>query len=676
MCGIVAITSKGGGGGGLALALVERLSRLEYRGYDSAGIALVLEGANASQSIYRARAAVASRSLDELKKHLDSAPAGLAAATTGIGHTRWATHGRPSEQNAHPHLGCATAPPGQAGQAGQAGKAGEAGAPRAYPEVAIVHNGIVENWRELAGELERKGHELSSETDSEVVAHLLEEELALTSSSSVAPAPPAPSSPPATLSPLAVALGRVAQRLAGSYAIAAVAAGFPTIAIARRLSPIVIGISGDAGGGTGTVMAASDIPALIGMADRCFVLEDDEVAELNGTAGGFVVAGLDGEPRDPVEITVRWDMEQARKGGYADFMGKELHEQPQAISDTLRGRFNTPEGMALDEMRLSEDELREVDKIFVAACGSSYYASLVGKSALEHWAGLPAEIEIASEFRYRDPILTGRSLVLGVSQSGETVDTLQAVRLARQGHAKVLAVSNVVDSSITRMADGVLYTRAGPEIAVAATKTFSTQVVAFSLLAMYLARLRGLLYPEEVTRLAGDLTGLPALVRAALDREDEVRKVAEELAERRDLFYIGRGAGYPVALEGALKMKEIAYLRAEAYPAGELKHGAIALIEPGTAVVAVATRGRLWEKMMSNISEVKSRGATVVAVVEEGDAETASYVDRSLYVPPSRPLLSAAVDVVPLQLLAYHVARARGCDVDRPRNLAKTVTVE
>jgi glucosamine--fructose-6-phosphate aminotransferase (isomerizing) len=377
------------------------------------------------------------------------------------------------------------------------------------------------------------------------------------------------------------------------------------------------------------------------------------------------------EPR-----TVEWDLEAAEKGGYDDFMSKEMHEQPRAVGDTLLGRLLPDGTFGLDETRISPEELREVERVFIVACGSSYHAGLVAKYAVEHWARLPTEVDIASEFRYRDPVLDERTLVVGVSQSGETIDTLQALREARQWGAKVLVISNVVDSSMAREADGVLYTHAGPEVGVAATKTHLAQLAVLEVLALYLAQLRGMLSPADARLLHADLLALPGLVATTLGRDAEVARVAARFAETRDFFFLGRHVGFPVALEGALKLKEISYLRAEGYPAGELKHGPIALIEPGTVVVGVATRTRLWEKMMGNVAEVKSRGATVVLVANDGHDEAAAQADEVLWVPETHPLFAPIVDVIPLQLFAYHVARAHGLDVDRPRNLAKTVTVE
>lgn len=613
MCGIIAVT----GTRDAQAILLEGLGRLEYRGYDSAGVVL-----QSGEGLWRARAAVGTKSLVELGEAVGRAPGDVGA---GIGHTRWATHGRPSEANAHPHLDCTG-------------------------RLALVHNGIVENYLEIGDELVSSGHELRSETDSEVVVHLIEAAIAAGMQ-------------------LAEAVRSSLARIRGSFAVAVVHADEPeTVIAARRVSPLILGCA------DGTGFVASDMPALLGRADELFSLDDDQMAIVR--PGSTEVTDLRGRPARAHALSTDWDLEAAEKSGFDDFMSKEIHEQPKAVEDTLRGRALQGGGLMLDEMRLSDDELRSVDKVFVVACGSSYHAGLVAKYAIEHWTRLPVEIDIASEFRYRDPVLDAHTLVVGVSQSGETLDTLQAMREARRWSAKVLVISNVVDSSMAREADAVLYTRAGPEIGVASTKTHLAQIAALELVALYLAQLRGTLYPAEAGDLVRRMEELPGQISACLDRGDDVRAVADRLVGVRDFFFLGRHVGYPVALEGALKLKEISYLRAEGYPAGELKHGPIALIEEGTVVVAVATRTKLWEKTMANVSEVRARGATVVLVANDGDVETADLGDHVLWVPRTQPLFAPLVDVVPLQLLAYWLARAHGTDVDRPRNLAKTVTVE
>jgi len=618
MCGIIGAT----GGGEVLGVLLQGLERLEYRGYDSAGVALQSDGV-----LWRARAATGTRSLDDLRKVVEEGPGAVSA---GIGHTRWATHGHPTETNAHPILDCTGA-------------------------VAVVHNGIIENWRELAEQLRDEGHVFVSDTDTEVIAHLVERELSGGSS-------------------LADAVRTTLREVRGAFALAVMAAGEPgTIVAGRRVSPLIIGM-GDGDSGEG--LLASDIPALLGRTRRFWVLDDDQIVVLR--PGSMRVTTLQGKEVEPKELKVEWDLEAAEKGGYPDFMGKEIHEQPRAIADTLLGRLRPDGTVELDELRISDDDLRRVDKVFVVACGSSYHAGMVAKYAIERLARLPTEIDIASEFRYRDPVLDNRTLVVGVSQSGETIDTLQAMREARQWDAKIMVISNVVDSSMAREADGVLYTRAGPEVGVAATKTHLTQVVALELLALHLAELRGMADPADARVLFADLAKLPELVEQTLsaEREAQVAAIAGKFTDTRDFFFLGRHVGFPVALEGALKLKEISYVRAEGYPAGELKHGPIALIVPGTVVVGVATRTHLWEKMMGNVAEVRARGATVILVANEGDEDTAAQADEVLWVPKTHPLFAPVLDVVPLQLLAYHIARLHGHDVDRPRNLAKTVTVE
>ncbi|HEY1990217.1 MAG TPA: glutamine--fructose-6-phosphate transaminase (isomerizing) [Acidimicrobiales bacterium] len=618
MCGIIGIT----GGGNTLDVLLEGLTRLEYRGYDSAGLSVL--PTTAGDGPWRARAANGTRSLEDLRKRAEDAPTD---ASTGIGHTRWATHGRPSEGNAHPHVDCSG-------------------------QLALVHNGIIENHLELSDELVRNGHHLESETDTEVLAHLIESDLAA--------------------HPEAGLVGAVREtlgRVRGYFAIAVIHAGEPDLIVAaRRVSPLVMGLTET------EAFLASDIPALLGHTRSFLLLEDDQIAELR--PGSIRVTTLDGTEVDPPERIVDYDLDAARKDGYPDFMSKEMYEQPMAVANTLLDRVLPDGALALDEVRISDDELRAVDKVFIVACGSSYHAGLMAKYAIEHWARLPVEIDISSEFRYRDPVLDSRTLVIGVSQSGETVDTLQALREARRWHAKILVISNVVDSSMTREADAVLYTRAGPEIGVASTKTHLAQIAALEILALYLAQTRGTLYPHEARVFLDAMGALPGKVETALGRAADVEAVATAYRDAQNFIFLGRHVGYPVALEGALKLKELSYLRAEGFPAGELKHGPIALVEPGTVVIGVATRTRLWEKMMANVAEVKSRGATVILVGNDGDEETARQADAVLWVPETHQLFAPVVDVVPLQLFAYSMARLHGLDVDRPRNLAKVVTVE
>jgi len=618
MCGIIGIT----GGEKTLDVLLEGLARLEYRGYDSAGLAVL--SPTDGGPLWRARAANGTRSLEDLVKRTEDAPSG---PSTGIGHTRWATHGRPSEANAHPHVDCTG-------------------------QLALVHNGIIENHLELSDELVLAGHHLESDTDTEVLAHLIESELG--------------THPEAGL---VGAVRETLRRVRGYFAIAVIHSGEPDLIVAaRRVSPLVMGLTET------EAMLASDIPALLGRTRSFLLLEDDQIAELR--PGSIRVTTLDGTEVIPPLRTVDYDLDAARKDGYPDYMSKEMHEQPMAVANTLLDRLLPDGTLALDEVRISDDELRSIDKVFIVACGSSYHAGLMAKYAIEHWARLPVEIDISSEFRYRDPVLDSRTLVIGVSQSGETVDTLQALREARRWNAKVLVISNVVDSSMTREADAVLYTRAGPEIGVASTKTHLAQITALEILALYLAQTRGTLYPHEAREFLDAMGALPDKVETALERAADVEVVATAYRASPSFIFLGRHVGYPVALEGALKLKELSYRWAEGFPAGELKHGPIAVVEPGTVVIGVATRTHLWEKMMANVAEVKSRGATVVLVANDGDEETERQADAVLWVPETHQLFSPIVDVVPLQLFAYSMARLHGLDVDRPRNLAKVVTVE
>jgi glucosamine--fructose-6-phosphate aminotransferase (isomerizing) len=614
MCGIVGYV-----GPDEALPIVlEGLRRLEYRGYDSAGVAVIDGGLDV-----RKRAG----KLAELEAALAADPA--PTSTTAIGHTRWATHGAPTDRNAHPHVDC-------------------------DGRIAVIHNGIIENHQELRTALEKRDHTFVSDTDTECVAHLLEEKVRDAGS-------------------LAEAVRLAVAELTGAYALVVVSAGHPTELVgARMASPLVVGVWDD-----GEAMLASDVPALLGRVrdERPTIFPLDEGQIVHVTSRGVALMDVDGAPVEPRPIQVEWNVAQAQKGGYPYFMRKEIDEQPAAIRDTLVGRVHGGR-LQLDELRVPDDVLREVSKVFVVACGTAFHSGLVAKYAIEHWTRLPVEIEIASEFRYRDPVLGPDTLTLAVSQSGETIDTLEAARHARRQGSQVLAVTNTVGSSLSREADGVFYTHAGPEIGVAASKTFATQMVAQELVALYLAQVRGAKFPEEIAEVLGELAALPSQVERAIRLEPKVRAIAVRLADARDVLFIGRHTGYPAALEGALKLKELSYIHAEGHPAGELKHGPIALIEDGVPVVAIATKCHVYPKMLSNIQEVKARGASVIAIVTEGDTEAAALADHVLEVPETPELLSPVVVAVPLQLLAYHVAELRGCDVDRPRNLAKSVTVE
>ncbi len=615
MCGIIGVT----GAPDPYRLLLDGITLLEYRGYDSAGLAIVDP---VSDRLWRARAAERSGSIARLEGRVDDVPS---ASGAGIGHTRWATHGAPTERNAHPHVDCS-------------GRLG------------LVHNGIIENHRELAEKLVADGHVFTSETDTEVLAHLVEDHLArgLT---------------------LAEGVRSCLALVRGDFAVALVHADFPDVLVAaRRTSPLVIGLTEEAG------FVASDLAALIGSTRDLFTLGDDQVVEVR--PGMFRVLDAAGQEVRPPAIEVAWSVDAAQKCGYPDFMSKEMREQPIAVSDTLLGRVEPDGSTGFEELELSGEELAGIDRVLLVACGSSYHAALLGRHAVESLARVPAEADIASEFRYRNPVLDERTLVVTISQSGETTDTFHALREAKRRGARTLAVTNVVDSLMAREADGVLYTRAGPEIGVASTKCHLAQLALMQCFGLHLANARGALDAVRRAEVASGLLSLPDLVAATLERSDEHEAVARMFAHVRDFYFLGRRIGFPVALEGALKLKELAYVRAEAYAAGEMKHGPISLIEPGAVVIAIATRGELWEKVMSNVEEVRARGATIVAVADAGDDATAGLVDAVLEVPRAAESVSAPLAVVALQSFAYAIARARGNDVDRPRNLAKVVTVE
>jgi glucosamine--fructose-6-phosphate aminotransferase (isomerizing) len=609
MCGIVGYV-----GPDEALPIVlEGLRRLEYRGYDSAGVAVIDGGLGVVKRAGK---------LAELESALETGTA--LGGSVGMGHTRWATHGAPTDVNAHPHLDCAG-------------------------RVAVIHNGIIENFQALRDRLEKQGHELRSDTDTECVAHLVEEMLGDGRS-------------------FPDAVRAAVRELEGAYSLVVCSLDDPDVLVGVRVSsPLIVGV------GEGETMLASDIPAVLERTTTVIPLAEGMVVEIRRDGATFT--DLDGTPVDPQPITVDWDVARAQKDGYDTFMRKEIDEQPAAIRDTLVGR-TVGDRLVLDELHVSDDVLREVNKVFVVACGTAFHSGLVAKYAIEHWTRLPVEIEIASEFRYRDPVLGPDTLTLAVSQSGETIDTLEAARHARRQGSQVIAVTNTVGSSLAREADGALYTHAGPEIGVASTKTFATQMVSQYLVALYLAQVRGTKFPEEIAEVLADLDELPTKVQRAIDLDGQTRELAERYRDARDVLFIGRHTGYPAALEGALKLKELSYVHAEGHPAGELKHGPIALIEDGVPVVAVATRCHVYPKMLSNIQEVRARGARVIAVATEGDTEVGALADHVLEVPETPELMSPVVVTVPMQLLAYHVATLRGCDVDQPRNLAKSVTVE
>ncbi|WP_432534617.1 glutamine--fructose-6-phosphate transaminase (isomerizing) [Kineococcus arenarius] len=623
MCGIVGYVGRPGTTGAAgedgAAVVLEGLRRLEYRGYDSAGIAVVT-GAGVD---VRKRAG----KLANLVELLDADP--LPAAGTAIGHTRWATHGGPTDANAHPHVD-------------------------GTGRVAVIHNGIVENFAVLRTELVEAGVEFTSETDTEVVAHLLGAEHERTGD-------------------LTEAMRAVCARLEGAFTLLAVHADTPGVIVgARRNSPLVVGL------GEGANYLGSDVAAFIAHTREALELGQDQVVTI--TPERVDVVGFDGTPAQGRRFHVSWDASAAEKGGFPSFMAKEIHDQPQAIADTLLGRTDTTGRLQLDEMKISEAELRSVDKIVVVACGTAAYAGQVAKYAIEHWCRIPVEVELAHEFRYRDPVVSERTLVVAISQSGETMDTIMAVRHAREQGAKVLAICNTNGSTIPRESDAALYTHAGPEIAVASTKAFLAQITACYLLGLYLAQLRGNKFADEVAEVLEQLHEIPGQVRQVLDGLEQVRDIARSMADTRSVLFLGRHVGYPVAMEGALKLKELAYIHAEGFAAGELKHGPIALVEPGQPVFVVvpSPRGRdsLHAKVVSNIQEVRARGARTLVIAEQGDTDVEPYADVVIRVPRTSTLLSPLLAVVPLQVFACELATAKGLDVDQPRNLAKSVTVE
>jgi glucosamine--fructose-6-phosphate aminotransferase (isomerizing) len=623
MCGIV-----GYAGARPALNIVlDGLRRLEYRGYDSAGVAIVGT---------ELRTAKRAGKLANLEKALaDEGNTGLGAGTTGIGHTRWATHGGPTDRNAHPH--------------------------RSFDgRVAVIHNGIIENFAKLRAELESAGVEFASDTDSECAAHLLA--LALKDVVEGGPG-----------ERLAEAMRAVCRRLEGAFTLLAVDAEAPGVVVgARRNSPLVVGR------GQGENYLASDVSAFIEHTREAVELGQDQVVLISGDA--IAITDFLGNPAAGKDFHIDWDASAAEKGGYDYFMLKEIAEQPHAVAETLLGRLNEQGDLLLDEVRLTDQDLRDVDKVFIVACGTAYHAGMVAKYAIEHWTRIPCEVELASEFRYRDPVLDRSTLVVAISQSGETMDTLMALRHAKEQKARVLAVCNTNGSTIPRESDAVLYTHAGPEIAVASTKAFLTQLVACYLVGLHLAQVRGVMYADEVGAVLDQLQEMPAKVEQVLTMMDPIRALARDLAEAKSVLFIGRHVSYPVALEGALKLKELAYMHAEGFAAGELKHGPIALIDQDTPVVCVVPsprgRGVLHDKVVSNIQEVRARGARTIVIAEEGDEAVRPYADHLFHVPVTPTLLAPLVTTVPLQVLACEIASARGHDVDQPRNLAKSVTVE
>ncbi|MCH6196600.1 glutamine--fructose-6-phosphate transaminase (isomerizing) [Corynebacterium mastitidis] len=620
MCGIVGYV---GNRQGLGLAL-NALRRMEYRGYDSSGIAV----ADAGELHFAKRAGKLANLEDKIAEIGEDGLRG----TTAIGHTRWATHGRPTDENAHPHL--------------------------SYDgKVAIVHNGIIENFAPLRQEVEAHGIEMASETDSETAAHLVA--LAYNEGD--------------TAGDLRASALKVLRRLEGAFTLLVLHADHPEeIVAARRSTPLIVGV------GEGEMFLGSDVAAFIEHTKDAVELNQDNVVIIN--KDGYEILNFDGSEAQGRPFTIDWDLEAAEKGGYSSFMMKEIHEQPAAVRDTLAGHFQDGR-IVLDEQNLSDEDLRAVDQIFVVACGSAYHSGLLAKYAIEHWVRIPVQIEVASEFRYRDPVLGARTLVVAVSQSGETADTLEAVRYAKAQGAKVLAVCNTNGSQIPRESDAVLYTHAGPEIGVASTKAFLAQVAANYIVGLALAQAKGTKYPDEIKEIWEALEGIPAKVEELLPAAEQCRSIAATLGAIPTMLFLGRGVGYPVALEGALKLKELAYIHAEGFPAGELKHGPIALIEEDLPVVVVVPSPRgvklLHSKVVSNIQEIRARGAKTIVIAEEGDTAVEPFANWLIRLPEASTLMQPLLATVPLQFLAAYIAQECGNeDIDKPRNLAKSVTVE
>ncbi|HET7407108.1 MAG TPA: glutamine--fructose-6-phosphate transaminase (isomerizing) [Mycobacteriales bacterium] len=607
MCGIVGYVGQQQALG----AVMEGLRRLEYRGYDSAGVA-ILDG---DIAVVRKAGKLAN-----LETTLDGREL---AGTTGIGHTRWATHGAPTDRNAHPHVDCTGA-------------------------IAVVHNGTIENFVELRDGVEARGHRLTSDTDTEAVAHLLEE---------------------AYDGDLPAAVRSVCRLLEGSFVLVVLHREHPDLVVgARRNLPLVVGL------GDGEQFLASDVTAFISHTREARALDQDQVVELR--RDGVRVTDLDGNDVPGESFHVDWDTAAAEKAGYDSFMLKEIDEQPEAVSETIGGRLGADGRLHLDELSISDEDIRGFDQVFVVGCGSAYHSGLVGKYAIERWTRIPTQVEMASEFRYRDPVVHRNTLVIAISQSGETADTLEAVRHARQQRAWVMTVSNTIGSSIARESDAAFFTRGGPEIAVASTKAVMTQLAAMYLVGLHLAQVRGTRDADEVHAHYHDLATIPDLLREVLTRMDPVRKLARDISDSERVLFIGRHVGYPMALEGALKLKELAYVSAEGFPAGEIKHGPIALVEQGTPVVVIAPRHALTAKLVTNIQEVRARGARTIVIATDGDESVTPHADHLIRIPDTKSLLAPLLTLVPMQVLAAEFAIARGLDVDQPRNLAKSVTVE
>ena len=611
MCGIVGYVGKSDA----TSALLTGLARLEYRGYDSAGISILAERKITTTK----RAGKLAVLVDALKERP------LPQGAVGIGHTRWATHGSPIDRNAHPHID----PEGK---------------------VALIHNGIIENYQSLKSELEAAGHYFSSDTDSEVVAHLLGLEYAKNED-------------------LTAAMQNVCQKLKGNFSLVAIATESPNELVgARRNSPLVVGL------GEGENFLASDVAAFISFTKRALEIGQDQVVTL--TSSTYVVTDFAGKVGTAREFEVTWDASAAEKNGFPHFMAKEIMEQPKSLADCLLGRLDERGALTLNEIRLSDDEIRDIDKVIIIGCGSAFHAGMIAKYGIEHWSRLPVEVELASEFRYRDPIITRSTLVIAISQSGETMDTLMALRHAKEQRAKVISICNTHGASIPRESDGVIYTQAGPEIAVASTKAFLTQIVAAYLVGLYVAQVRGIKFIDEVRDILEELGEMPEKIERYLETSERLRDLAVEFKSAQSILFLGRHVGYPVALEGALKLKELAYMHAEGFAAGELKHGPIALIEEGTPVLVIMPNPNspLHDKMVSNVREIEARGARAIVIAAESDASITS--PRAIRIPDAPILFQPLLAVLPLQLFAYESAVIRGYDVDQPRNLAKSVTVE
>jgi glucosamine--fructose-6-phosphate aminotransferase (isomerizing) len=612
MCGIVGYVGDKSAVG----IIIEGLRRLEYRGYDSAGVAVLHAG-----HLQVRRAAGRIKMLEGvLREH-------PVTGSLGIGHTRWATHGRPSEENAHPHTDCSG-------------------------QLVVVHNGILENYLELRERLLAEGHTFRSETDTEVLAHLVEHHLKATGR-------------------LDTAVKRALAEVRGSYAIGVVSAAAPDRLVAAKqgAGSVVVGL------GRGEMFVASDIPAVLPHTREVVILEDDDVAVI--TAHGVEITTVDGEPAPREPVRILWDPIMAEKGGYRHFMLKEIYEQPRAVTDTFRGRIAPETGnVVLADVGLDPSTVRALDRVVIVACGTSFHAAMLGRAMIEQLARLPVDIDLGSEFRYRDAVIGPETLLVAISQSGETADTLGAVKAAKVKGCPILAITNVVGSALAREATGTLYTHAGPEIGVASTKAFTTQITALYLLALWLGRQRGALATEDVKKRIQDLVEVPRLMEATLELDGAIDALARRLSGAQDFLYLGRGLQYPIALEGALKLKEISYIHAEGYAGGEMKHGPIALITEGLPVVALAPRDSAYERMLGNIEEVRARDGLLVAVGHPGDRALAAKAQHVIEVPPTTELLTPLLTAIPMQLLAYHIAVRRGCDVDQPRNLAKSVTVE